>query len=178
MNTYTLNVAGLTRELPLCPVNDRVEIAAFIMFSDTELTEACAKALVEKLPEFDVILTAESKGIPLAYEVARMTGKNYLVARKSIKIYMTDPIEAKVNSITTRAEQTLYLSGEDAACIKGKNVLILDDVISTGETLTAMKILVEEAGGTIAAKAAAVAEGTAADRHDIIFLEKLPIFII
>ena len=176
MRTYTLRVAGLTRELPLCPVNDRLDIAAFIMFSDVQLTVACADALLKKCPEFDVIVTAETKGIPLAYEASRQTLKKYIVARKSVKLYMTDPIEVEVKSITTAAQQKLYLSQEDVARLKGKRVLILDDVISTGESLAAIEKLVEAAGATVAAKAAVLAEGEAADRDDIIFLEKLPLF--
>ena len=176
MRTYTLNVAGLTRELLLCAVNDRLDIAAFVMFSDVELTIACAEALLKKLPDFDVIITAESKGIPLAYEASRQSGKTYVVARKSIKLYMTDPISVEVSSITTASPHKLHLSLEDAIRLKGKKVLILDDVISTGDSLRALETLVEEAGGIIAAKAAVLAEGTAADRKDIIFLEKLPLF--
>ncbi|MBQ9483209.1 MAG: adenine phosphoribosyltransferase [Ruminiclostridium sp.] len=176
MQTYKMNIAGLTRELPLCPVNDKLDIAAFIMFSDVEITEACAREILKKAPDFDVILTAESKGIPLAYEMARQSGKNYFVGRKSIKVYMTEPISVKVKSITTHNEQTLYLSQEDASQMKGKRVLIVDDVISTGESLNALEKLVEEAGGIIAAKAAVLAEGKAADRTDIVFLEKLPLF--
>ena len=174
--TYTLNVAGLTRELTLCPVDETLDIAAFIMFSDVELTVACTTELLKKCGEFDVILTAETKGIPLAYEAARQSGKNYVVARKSVKVYMTDPISVKVNSITTAHEQTLYLSQEDIALLKGKRVLILDDVISTGESLVAIEKLAETAGAIISAKAAVLAEGAAADRDDIIFLEKLPVF--
>ena len=174
--TYTLNVAGLTRELTLCPVDETLDIAAFIMFSDVELTVACMAELLKKCGEFDVILTAETKGIPLAYEAARQSGKNYVVARKSVKVYMTDPISVKVNSITTAHEQTLYLSQEDIALLKGKRVLILDDVISTGESLTAIEKLAETAGAKVAAKAAVLAEGDAADRDDILFLEKLPVF--
>lgn len=176
MQTYKMNIAGLTRELPLCPVNDKLDIAAFIMFSDVEITEVCAREILKKAPDFDVIITAESKGIPLAYEMARQSGKNYFVGRKSIKVYMTEPISVKVKSITTHNEQTLYLSQEDASQMKGKRVLIVDDVISTGESLNALEKLVEEAGGIIAAKAAVLAEGKAADRTDIVFLEKLPLF--
>lgn len=176
MKTYTLNVAGLTRELPICTVNDKLDIAAFIMFSDVELTVACAQELLKKASDFDVIITAESKGIPLAYEAARQSGKNYVVARKSVKLYMTDPISVQVKSITTANVQTLYLSQEDVAMLKGKRVLILDDVISTGESLTAIEKLVEQAGGNIVGSGAVLAEGDAADRDDIFFLEKLPLF--
>ena len=176
MKTYTLNVAGLTRELPICTVNDKLDIAAFIMFSDVELTVAWAQELLKKAPDFDVIITAESKGIPLAYEAARQSGKNYVVARKSVKLYMTDPISVQVKSITTANVQTLYLSQEDVARLKGRKVMILDDVISTGESLTAIEKLVEQAGGNIVGSGAVLAEGDAADRDDIFFLEKLPLF--
>ena len=175
--TYTLNVAGLTRELPICRINDDLEIAAFIMFSDVELTVACAAELLKRVPDFDVILTAESKGIPIAYECARQSGKPYVVGRKEVKLYMTDPIKVEVRSITTDHVQTLILSKEDVELIKGKKVLLLDDVISTGESLTALERLAEKAGGIITARAAVLAEGDAAERHDIIFLEELPLFV-
>ena len=175
--TYTLNVAGLTRELPICRINDDLEIAAFIMFSDVELTVACAAELLKRVPDFDVILTAESKGIPIAYECARQSGKPYVVGRKEVKLYMTDPIKVEVRSITTDHIQTLILSKEDVERLNGKRVLILDDVISTGESLEALVKLVEAAGGIKAASAAVLAEGDAAKRHDIIFLEELPLFV-
>lgn len=175
MNTYKLEVAGLTRELPICPLNDKIDIAAFVMFSDVELTVKTAEELLKKVPEFDVILTAESKGIPLGYEMARQSSKKYIVARKSVKLYMTNPIAVEVKSITTAKVQTLYLSEEDAAELKGKRVLIADDVISTGESLNSLITLVEKVGGTLVGKAAVLAEGDAADRDDIIFLEKLPL---
>lgn len=174
--TYKLAVAGLTRELPLCPLNDKIDIAAFIMFSDVELTVACAEELIKKCPECDVILTAESKGIPLAYEMSRQLGIPYVVARKSVKLYMTNPLSISVKSITTANEQILYLSEEKVGLIRGKKVLIVDDVISTGESLTALEKLVAEAGGKIGCKAAVLAEGDAAERDDIVFLEKLPLF--
>ncbi|MBR6045490.1 MAG: adenine phosphoribosyltransferase [Ruminococcus sp.] len=176
MKTYTLKVAGLTRKLPICRTNDKLGFAAFIMFSDVELTVKCTEALLKKCPPFDVIITAESKGIPIAYEAARQSGKEYVVARKSVKLYMTDPISIQVKSITTEEVQTLYLSSEDAEKIKGSRVLVLDDVISTGESLIALNRLIAAAGGEIAAQAAVLAEGSAADRDDIIFLEKLPLF--
>lgn len=174
--TYKMTIAGLERELPLCPLNEKIDIAAFVMFSDVELTVAAAEELLKKCGDFDVILTAESKGIPLAYEMARQCGKPYVVARKSVKLYMTDPISVKVKSITTANEQVLHLSAEKAAMIRGRKVLLLDDVISTGESLIALEKLVNAAGGEIAAEAAVLAEGDAADRDDIIFLEKLPLF--
>lgn len=176
METYTLKVAGLTRELPICAASEKLDIAAFIMFSDVEMTVEAAAELLKKAPDFDVIITAESKGIPLAYEAARQSGKNYVVARKSVKLYMTDPISVQVKSITTAAVQTLYLSQEDVARLNGKRVLILDDVISTGESLTAVEELVREAGGNIVGAGAVLAEGDASDRTDIFFLEKLPLF--
>ncbi len=176
MNTYKMIIAGMERELPLCPLNEKLDIAAFVMFSDTELTVAASKELLKKCPDFDVILTAESKGIPLAYEMSRQSGKPYVVARKSVKLYMTEPVSVTVKSITTAAEQTLYLSQEKAAMLKGKKVILADDVISTGESISALVKLTEAVGGEVAGKAAVLAEGDAADRDDIVFLEKLPLF--
>lgn len=174
---YKMTIAGLERELVICPLNEKLSIAAFIMFSDVELTVACAEQLLKKCPDdFDVILTAESKGIPLAYEMARQSGKPYVVARKSVKLYMTDPITVTVRSITTAQEQKLYLSSEKAEMISGKRVLLVDDVISTGESLTALENLTASANGVISGKAAVLAEGDAADRDDIIYLEQLPLF--
>lgn len=174
--TYTLNVAGLTRELKRYSVNDKLDIAAFIMFSDVELTVRCAEELLAKVSGFDVILTSEAKGIPLAYEMSRQSGIPYVVARKFVKVYMTDPLTVLVKSITTKDEQKLHLGGEKAEMIRGKKVLIVDDVISTGESLTAMEKLVEGAGGIVSGRCAVLAEGDAADRTDIVFLEKLPLF--
>lgn len=175
--TYKMTIAGLERELVICPLNEKLSIAAFIMFSDVELTVACAEQLLKKCPnDFDVILTAESKGIPLAYEMARQSGKPYVVARKSVKLYMTDPINVTVRSITTAQEQKLYLSSEKAEMISGKRVLLVDDVISTGESLTALENLTASVNGVISGKAAVLAEGDAADRDDIIYLEQLPLF--
>ncbi len=175
-NTYKMTIAGLERELPICPLNDKLDIAAFVMFSDVEITVKSAEELLKKCPDFDVIITAESKGIPLAYEMARQSGKPYVVARKTVKLYMTDPISVTVKSITTADEQVLHLSQEKVALVKGKRVLIVDDVISTGESLNALIKLTEAAGGKITGQAAVLAEGDAADRDDIIFLEKLPLF--
>ncbi|MBQ6614471.1 MAG: adenine phosphoribosyltransferase [Clostridia bacterium] len=174
---YKMNIAGVERALPLCPLNDKLQIGAFVMFGDVELTVACAEALLKKVPEYDVLITAESKGIPLAYEMARQRGgERYLLARKSPKLYMRDIIKCEVQSITTVAKQTLYLDGYDAEYMKGKRVLIVDDVISTGESLNALVKLVEAAGGNVVAMATVLAEGDAANRDDIIFLEKLPLF--
>lgn len=174
--TYTLHVAGLTRELAICPVNDKMDIAAFIMFSDVELTIACATELLKRVPDFDVLITAESKGIPLAYEMSRQSGKKYILARKSRKLYMSKPIEVEVKSITTSKLQKLYLDIDDMEYIRGKKVLIVDDVVSTGESLAALQVLVDKAGGQAVGNAAVLAEGDAAKRDDIIFLEALPLF--
>lgn len=174
--TYKMTIAGLERELPRCPLNEKMDIAAFVMFSDVELTVASAEELLKKCGDFDVILTAESKGIPLAYEMARQSGKPYVVARKSVKLYMSDPVEVTVKSITTVNVQKLYLSKEKADLLSGKRVLLVDDVISTGESLKALEKLTAAVGGEIAGEAAVLAEGDAADRDDIIFLEKLPLF--
>ena len=173
---YEMKVAGLDRKLKKCAVNEKLDIAAFIMFSDVEVTVESAKQLLAKCPDFDVIVTAESKGIPLAYEMARQSGKNYVVARKSVKLYMTEVISATVKSITTASEQTLYLDGDKAAMIRGKRVLIADDVISTGESLNAIKSIVEAAGGNLVGVATVLAEGDAAKREDIIYLDPLPLF--
>lgn len=174
---YKMNIAGVDRALPLCPLNEKLQIGAFVMFGDVELTVACAKALLGKAPEYDVIITAESKGIPLAYEMARQRGgERYLLARKAPKLYMRDVIKCEVQSITTVAKQVLYLDGYDAEYMKGKRVLVVDDVISTGESLNALVKLVEQAGGNVVGQMAVLAEGDAADRKDIIFLEKLPLF--
>ncbi len=176
MSTYELKVAGLTRQLPICKVNDELSIAAFIMFSDVEVTVACASELLKKLPEFDIIVTAEAKGIPLAYEMARQSGKNYVVCRKMSKLYMRTPIEVSVKSITTARMQTLFLDADEMKMLEGKRVVIVDDVISTGGSLYALETIVQKSGAIIAAKAAVLAEGVAADRDDIIYLEKLPTF--
>ena len=174
---YRMNIAGLDRDLPICPVNDELYIAGFVIFGDPELTVACAKALLEKAPQYDYIITAEAKGIPLAHEMARQAGdKKYLLARKAPKLYMKDIIEFKVRSITTAREQTLYLDGADAALMKGKRILIVDDVISTGESLLALEALVEKAGGIIAGRMTILAEGDAQNREDLVYLEKLPLF--
>ncbi|MGN0521319.1 MAG: phosphoribosyltransferase family protein [Eubacterium sp.] len=173
---YTLKIAGLTRELKKFSVSDSLDIAAFILFGDVELTEACAQALLKKCPDFDYIITPEAKSIPLAYEMSRLSGKKYIVARKGVKVYMDNPEKVTVRSLTTQKEQTLYLGHEDGDLIKGKKVLIVDDVISTGESLKAVQELVKVFGAQIVASCAPLAEGDAAERDDIIFLEKLPLF--
>ena len=173
---YTLKIAGLERRLQKFPVSDILDIAGFIIFGDVELTVAGCKELLSKAPEFDVILTPEAKSIPIAYEMARQSGKPYIVARKGVKVYMGSPIKVSVRSITTQKEQTLYLGEADVELLKGKRVLIVDDVISTGESLSAVRELVKTAGGIEAASCAFLAEGDASQRDDIIYLEQLPLF--
>jgi len=174
---YRMNIAGLDRDLPICPVTEDLYIAGFVIFGDPELTVACAKELLAKAPEYDYIITAEAKGIPLAHEMARQAGdKKYLLARKAPKLYMKDVIEYKVRSITTAREQTLYLDGADAALMQGKKNLIVDDVISTGESLLALAARVERAGGIMTGRMAILAEGDAQGREDLVYLEKLPLF--
>lgn len=175
--TYTLKVAGLERELPLCSISKDLKIAAFVILGDVELTSACASELIKKIPEHDIMITAEAKGIPLIHEMARQMGvSKYLVARKSEKLYMQEPMHVEVQSITTARKQTLYIDKNDAALIKGKRVLIIDDVISTGESIFAVEKLVKMSGGTVVGKAAILAEGDAKYREDIIYLEHLPLF--
>jgi len=174
---HRMTIAGLERDLPLCPVSDTLYIGAFVIFGDQELTVACARDLLAKAPEYDYIITAEAKGIPLAHEMARQAGDaKYILARKGVKVYMRDVFSSTVRSITTAKEQTLYLDGNDAALMKGKRILIVDDVISTGESLKALEVLVEKAGGIICGRMAILAEGDAQDRADLIYLEKLPVF--
>lgn len=173
---YELTVAGVTRNLPVCPLNETLCIAGFVIFGDVELTKASAAALLEKAPEFDLLITAESKGIPLAHEMTELAGKNkYVLARKAPKLYMKDPVAVEVKSITTTARQTLYLDKTDMDLMKGKRILVVDDVISTGESLAALETLVNKSGGNIVGKMAILAEGDAKDRDDIIYLEYLPL---
>jgi len=175
--SYPMTIAGLKRELPLCKLNDSLYIGAFVIFGDVELTVAASKELLKRAPEYDYLITAESKGIPLVYEMARQAGgQKYLLARKGAKLYMKDVHCVEVKSITTAAVQKLYLDGEDAKLIKGKRILIVDDVISTGESLHALEELVKELGGEIVGRMAILAEGDAQAREDIIFLEPLPLF--
>ena len=169
-------MAGLTRELPICKVNDHMDIAAFIMFGDVELTVACAEELLKKCPEFDVILTAEAKGIPLAYEMARQSGKRWIPARKGAKLYMQDPVVIEDESITTAGKQVLVIDRKDIDYMNGKRILIVDDVISTGGSLHALETLAAQSTGTVVGCCAALAEGDASKRTDITFLAPLPLF--
>ena len=174
---HTMTIAGLERNLPICKVTDDLYIGAFVIFGDVELTVACAKALLERAPKYDYMITAEAKGIPLIHEMARQSGQNkYFLARKGAKLYMRNILDVAVHSITTAKEQHLYLDGDDAAMMKGKRILVVDDVISTGESLMAIEKLVEAAGGIVAGRMAILAEGEAQDRQDIVYLEKLPVF--
>lgn len=174
---YKMTIAGLERELPLCPLNDDVYIGAFVIFGDPELTTAAAKELLAKAPEYDYIITAESKGIPLAHEMSRLSGnRKYFLARKAPKLYMDGVFEVTVHSITTAGEQKLYMDGADAKLMAGKRILIVDDVISTGESLHALEQLVEQAGAEIVGRMCILAEGDAKDRPDITYLEELPLF--
>ena len=177
MKSYKMTIAGVERALPLCPLNKDLCIGAFVIFGDPELTTAAAQALLDKAPEYDYLITAEAKGIPLVHEMARLAGnQRYFLARKAPKLYMTGVMEVTVHSITTEKVQKLYLDTADAELMRGKRILIVDDVISTGESLYALEQLVLQAGGEICGKMAILAEGDAIAREDIIYLEKLPLF--
>ena len=179
MSTYPMEIAGVKRELPLCKITDDLYIGAFICFGDAELTVACARELLKLVPaeDYDYLFTAEAKSIPLIHEMARQTGaEKYFIARKGPKAYMPDPIHVEDQSITTAGVQKLYLGRDDADLIRGKRILIIDDVISTGGSLRAMEALVDMAGGTVAGKIAVLAEGDAQTRDDIKFLAPLPLF--
>lgn len=175
MQYYTVDIAGLKRDLMRCPLNEKLDIAAFILFGDVEVTVHSATKLLERLPEFDYILTPEAKSIPLAYEMSRQSGKKYFVARKRAKLYMQNPVSVNVRSITTDAEQTLIVDGVEGEQMRGKRVVILDDVISTGESLKAVEALCAKFDANVVAKAAVLAEGDAAERDDIIFLGVIPL---
>ena len=177
MKYYKMNIAGLERALPICKVTDNLYIAGFVIFGDPELTTACAYKLLENAPEYDYMITAEAKGIPLIHEMARIKGnQKYMLARKGPKLYMTNILSSTVKSITTEKEQTLYLDGKDAELMNGKRVLIIDDVISTGESLKALEALVEKAGGNVVGRMCILAEGDAINRDDLYYIEELPLF--
>jgi len=173
---YKLKIAGLERDLPICKISDDLSIAAFVLFGDVELTVACAAELLKIAPEHDVLITAEAKGIPLVHEMARQNGENrYVIARKIVKLYMKEVFSVELQSITTQKKQNLFIDKEEAAYMSGKRVLIVDDVISTGESLRAVEKLVKEAGGEIVGKMAVLAEGDAKYRDDILYLDVLPL---
>ena len=174
--SYTLKICGLQRELPVIPITPELSIASFVILGDTELICKVAPELIKKLPPVDIIITAEAKGIPLAFEISRLLNMNYIIARKSVKPYMYDPLTVEVQSITTQKKQILCLDGKDVAAMKGKRVAIIDDVISTGESIQAIERLVLQAGGIIVAKAAILAEGDSGKREDILYLQGLPVF--
>ena len=174
---HKMKIAGIDRALPLCPISDSLMIGAFVIFGDPELTTACAKAMLDIAPEYDYLISAEAKGIPLVHEMARLAGnQKYFLARKAPKLYMTGVFEAELRSITTEKDQKLYLDTADAELMRGKRILIVDDVISTGQSLLALENLVEKAGGIVCGKMAILAEGDAQQREDLIYLEKLPLF--
>lgn len=176
---YELNICGIKRNLPIIKISNNLAIASFVILGDTELIAKTAPALAQKLPQVDILITAEAKGIPLVYEISKILNmKQYIIARKSVKPYMDNPLIDQVESITTQKKQILCLDGIDAKKIRGKKVAIIDDVISTGESLSAIERLVEQAGGFITAKAALLAEGDASKRTDIIYLEELPLFYL
>ena len=174
---YHMNIAGLDRDLPICPVSDSLYIAGFVIFGDQELTVACARELLKRAPEYDYIITAEAKGIPLAHEMTRQSGKPYVCARKGIKLYMKDPVVVEDKSITTEGKQKLVIDRKELDEMNGKRVLVVDDVISTGGSLKALDALAEQTQCTIVGQAAVLAEGNAAERKDIIYLEPLPLFL-
>ena len=176
MPVYTIDISGMKRDLPICPLNDELSIGAFVMFGDVELTIHCASELLKKLPVCDYLIAPEAKAIPLIYEMSRQSGLPYLLARKKAKAYMSGVFRVDVQSITTAGTQTLVIDTADAERMKGKRIVILDDVISTGESLRAMETLVNEAGGIIVGKMAVLAEGDAAKRTDITVLAPLPLF--
>ena len=175
-NTYKIRIAGLDRELQICGISENISIAAFVLFGDVEMTIAAAEQLLEKAPPHDILITAEAKGIPLAYEMARRSGRNdYIIARKGIKLYMKDVFSVELQSITTVKRQSLHIDAAEAERMRGRRVLIVDDVISTGESLRAVEKLVKEAGGAVAGRMAVLAEGDAKYRDDIIYLQQLPL---
>lgn len=175
--TYKMTIAGCERALPLCPISDELQIGAFVIFGDPELTTACSEELLKKAPEYDYLISAEAKGIPLVHEMARLAGnQRYFLARKAPKLYMTGVFEVAVRSITTDRQQTLYLDTADAEIMRGKRILIVDDVISTGESIRAIEELIRQAGGICCGRMTILAEGDAIERDDIVYLEKLPLF--
>lgn len=176
MLTYNIDIAGLKRDLPVCALNENLSIGAFVIFGDVEMTTHAATRLLEKMPEVDYLISPEAKAIPLVYEMSRQSGIPYLIARKKAKAYMTGVTEVTVQSITTEGTQTLILDSAEAEAIRGKRIAIVDDVISTGESIRAVETLINKVGGIVEARMAVLAEGDAIERKDIIVLAPLPLF--
>lgn len=176
--TYAVELAGIHRDLQLFEVKPGLRIAILNILGDTELVQACAKALAEKMESvvYDVVVTAESKSIPLAYAISVVTRKPYVILRKAYKPYMGQALQAETLSITTGQPQTLYLDEKDLRVLEGKRVVILDDVISTGSTLQGMRLLMQKAGAQVVAEAAILTEGERARWAAIISLGHLPVF--
>lgn len=177
MKYFDFEICGLTRKLPYVQISDKLVLASFVCLSDTELVQTVAPELVKRLPEVDYLMTAEAKGICLTYEMSRIMGmKEFIVARKSRKPYMVNPVSHHVFSITTQKDQTLWLDGCDADKIRGKRVALIDDVIATGESLAAIESLAQTAGANVVARAAILAELGAVNRKDIIYLKEHYVF--
>ncbi|MBQ9728652.1 MAG: adenine phosphoribosyltransferase [Clostridia bacterium] len=178
MKFHTVDIKGFEAQLPILPLPSGISIAFFNLHGDSALTEHCGKMLAKELTDCDVLITAESKGLQLTHCVARELGhRYYAVARKSKKLYMQDGIEITIeSSITTGTEQKMYLSKHDVDLLKGKKVGIVDDVVSTGASLSGLELLVEKAGGILHKKAFVLAEEDAADRKDIVYLASIPLF--
>lgn len=176
--TYPITIAGVKRELPLFEVKPGLRIAILNILGDIELVDACAEELNQLLSdtEYDVILTPEAKSIPLAHMLSKISGKPYVVLRKEYKPYLGDAISAETLSITTGKPQTLYLDEKDIDLIRGKRVVLLDDVISTGSTLQGMHLVMDKAGAITAYEVGILTEGDRAEWRDIIALGHLPLF--
>lgn len=177
MQYFDFEIMGLKRKLPFVNVGDNLVLASFVVLSDTELIRTVAPELLKRLPEVDLLMTAEAKGICLTYELSRLLGMNeFIVARKSRKPYMQNPVSHSVHSVTTRKEQQLWLDGCDAEKIRGKRVALIDDVIATGESLEALETLATAAGAQVVARAAILAELESVHRKDIIYLKEHYVF--
>jgi adenine phosphoribosyltransferase len=175
---YPVVIAGVRRDLPLFEVKPGLRIAVLNILGDTELVQAAAEELARRLEDcqYDILLTAEAKSIPLAHALSAETGKDYVVLRKSYKLYMGDAIEVETLSITTGRPQTLYLDEKDVELVRGKKAVLVDDVISTGSTLSGMRLAMEKAGATVVAVVAVLTEGDRDQWRDVIALGHLPLF--
>lgn len=175
---YSITIGDTHRELPIMAISQDTAIASFVLLGDDELSNSAAKQLLPKLPkDFDYIVTMESKGIPLAHDLSLLTNHpRSIVIRKSVKDYMKDPLTTPVKSITTGKPQELVLNGEDARLIKGKKIILVDDVVSTGGSMKAASNLLQQVNANIIARVAILAEGDAAKRKDLIYLQPLPLF--